>query len=268
MIIGVWGDDKTCKTTLALSAPKPLLSMEFDLGGFDRAKGRFLQDVSSGLITNKSYVMPVQFGSIDEINKSLRPSKIVVGMKELFYKFLMDYLTALKDPKISTIVIDTGTILWNITSQSYLQEKQEAQLDPAGNLRPGERSLRSSLSELEYREPNDRMRGIVYNAKNYNKHLIIVHHSADEYANQMNGKGEMVKMATGKKERSGWKRLGDAADLIVHTYTKQVVQADQRTVKRIPFCQIDLGTPLDIVGYEMQEPSYDKLMQIRQIYGA
>ncbi len=36
-IVGIWGEDKTGKTTLALTFPKPMKVMEIDIGGFTRA---------------------------------------------------------------------------------------------------------------------------------------------------------------------------------------------------------------------------------------
>ena len=65
MIAGIWGEDKSCKTTLALTFPKPLIFMEFDIGGFQRAIYRFNGDYQSGLIKYESYPMPMTFGKFD-----------------------------------------------------------------------------------------------------------------------------------------------------------------------------------------------------------
>ena len=55
MIIGAWGEDKCCKTTFALTFPKPMVFMEFDIGGFDRAIYRFQNEFDKGLIKYESY---------------------------------------------------------------------------------------------------------------------------------------------------------------------------------------------------------------------
>lgn len=246
MILGLWGDDKTGKTTLALTFPKPLILMELDIGGFDRAKYRFHKDVSSGMVIYQPYIMPFQIAKLDL--KTVRPSKIVVGMKELFYKFLGNYMKALEDDSVQTVVIDTGTLLWEIVCAGFLQEKQELQLDSQGNIKPGER-LRVSLQQFEYKEPNIRMRGIIYQAKAHGKHLVLTHHSRDEYGLVMR-KGEYVQDKTGKKERSGWTPLGDGADMIVHTTWK-----DGK-----PYCEVELSEVPPMCGMTFEEPSYEKIV--------
>src|SRR3990167_11494303 len=134
MIFSIWGEDKSCKTTLALTFPKPLVVMELDIGGFDRAIYRFQKD--SKLITHEMYAIPLQIGNmptdLNPAKLTVRPSKIIVGMKELFYQFLGKFIQHLTDDT-ATIVIDTGTLLYELTCMAYLQEKQEIQLDTSGN---------------------------------------------------------------------------------------------------------------------------------------
>lgn len=244
IIFGIWGEDKTAKTTLALTFPKPLVHMEFDVGGFERAKYRFKKDIASGDITTKIYAIPFQYGNFDPNKLTIRPSNKIVGMKELFYKWLADYMSHLQNDKVSTIVIDTATLLWEIVCTGYLQEKQE--------LRSPTDKPRVSLLPIEYREPNIRMRGIVYQAKAHGKHLVLTHHSRDQYG-VMPVRGEMVEQKTGKRERSGWTPLGDGADIIVHTYTKK----DTKGI--LPYCTVELAEVLSLVGMEFKEPSYDKI---------
>jgi hypothetical protein len=248
MIFGLWGDDKTGKTTLALSFPKPMLYQEIDIGGFERAKSKFLPEINSGQVIVKKYIMPLQFGNLDVAKLQITPSKKVVGMRELYYQILADYVIALRDPNIKTIVVDTGTLLWEITTDAYLQEKQEAQPD----------KLRAQLTELEYKEPNIRMRGFVYNAKAMDKHLVLTHHSREEYANAMVN-GQSTKAPTGRKERSGWKSLGDGADMIVHTYLKGAGKDAKY------YCQVDLTFTQAMAGFEMLDPTYEKLSKMEKM---
>ena len=267
MIIGIWGDDKTCKTTFALTAPKKLAHMEFDIGGYDRAKHRFKEAISTGdIITEHEghelrYVMPFQYGDMSDLNL-VRPSKIVVGMKELFFQFLSHYMKLVNDPEIATIVIDTGTLLWEVCSSSVLQEKQELQFTADGNLKPGQQ-LRTSLNTFEYREPNIRMRGVMYQAKANRTNLIITHHSTDQYGPVLRG-GEVKEEKTGKKERKGWNTLGDSADVIVHTFLKEIDTSKDDTpiMKLKPHATIDLAECIDLVGVELRIPTYDKVAKL------
>jgi hypothetical protein len=265
MILGLWGADKTCKSTLALTFPKPLAYLELDVGGFRRAvqndkRYDFAKEVADGKIlteykdgNGKTYSlrfpMPIQIGVVDYKNLTVRPSKIVVGMRELWYRLLVTYITLLNDPAISTIVIDTATLLWELCHTTVLQEKQEAQLDQNGNVLFGEK-LRVQLTELEYREPNLRMRGLCYQAAAHNKNLVMVHHERPEYGMMM-VKGEMQKAETGRMERAGWNRLGDSADLIVHTYMKKG--------SITPYCKVDLAEIKELEGMEIEVPTYDKI---------
>lgn len=276
-VIGIWGDDKAGKTTVALTAPRPILYMEYDIGGFERARRNIgdihISDwVKDGSIIHKRYVMPFQVANFDPVKNIVRPSKIVTGVKELFYRWLGDYMKAVQDTKVASIVIDTGTLLWEVVTASFLQEKQELQLDNNGNVRPGEK-LRTQLLQIEYKEPNIRMRGIVYQAKANGKHLIMTHHSRDEYGIIRQSDGTMGEGRTGKKERNGWAQLGDGADLILHTYIKeepviddttnrQIIVNGKKQVKRVPYCSVDLAEVQELVGMEFREPTLDSITEV------
>lgn len=273
MIAGIWGEDKTCKTTLALTFPKPLAHMEFDIGGFDRAN-RNVNDIkirnwveqgliikeykdASGQVHRLRYVMPFQ--QIDPVTTLIRPSKIVTGIKELYYQWLVDFMHLLKDPAIQTIVIDTGTLLWEVCNTCYLQEKQEIQLNPDGSVRQGEK-LRVQLTQIEYKEPNIRMRGTVYQAKAHEKHLVMTHHATDVYALMPNRDGTMSTQATGKRKRAGWTPLGDGADIILHTYVGYETSNTNPPVRKVVTkCKVDLAEVKELEGQEFREPTYDKI---------
>ncbi len=270
IIFGIWGEDKTGKTTLGLTFPKPLAIFEFDVGGYDRAKWRFSKEVSEGLIIYKVYPMPIQA----KLAPTFQITERLVGFKELWRSFLQAYYEALTNPEIATLMIDTFTLNWEVGRHGFLQEKQEAQFDASGNLFPKER-LRERLLPIEYAEPNSRMKAIPHAAKSQNKHLVLTHHAKDEYKPMPTERG-IEDMRTGKKERAGWAPLGDVVDVMVETYLDKkpalkqgnvVIQpADEKTV---PYCKVCLsGLALELVGLEFREPSYDKIMeQINRIRG-
>jgi len=262
MIFGLWGEDKTCKTTLALTFPKPLVFMEFDIGGFQRAIYRFQQEFDQGLIKYEAYPMPMTFGKFDPTKLEVRPSKMIVGMKELFYRWASKYITHLQSPEVVSIVIDTATLHKTITDDAYLQELQERQLpiDPNTGKGSDGKTLRTQLQQIEYREPNNRTRGILYQAKANNKHLILVHHARDEYKPMPQRDGTVANSATGKRERAGFPTLGDSADVIVHTYW------DDKLGK--PFCKVELAEVKTLEGMVFEEPTFDKINQaIKMIKG-
>lgn len=254
MIIGCWGEDKSCKTTFALTFPKPLIFMEFDIGGFQRAIYRFQQEFDEGLIRYEAYPMPMTFGKFDPTKLEVLPSKQVVGMKELFYKWASSYVKHLQDSNIATIVIDTATLLKQVTDDCYLQELQEKQMetmDPITHLDKDKKPLRTQLLQIEYREPNTRTRGILYNAKSSGKNLVLVHHARDEYKPMPQRDGSIASGPTGKRERAGFATLGDSADIILHTYW------DASKMK--PYAKVELAEVKTLEGMVVEEPSYDKL---------
>jgi len=241
-----------------MSFPKPLVDMEYDIGGFQRACRNMpnlpIKDwYTQGLIKLETYPIPFQIGKLDPVANIIRPSKIIVGMKELFYQFAGNYIRHLQNPDIRTIVVDTGTLLYEVTCTGYLQEKQEIQMDANGNLLPSEvkKGLRVSLLPIEYREPYIRMRGFIYQAKAYNKNLVLTHHASDEYGLVRNSKGEVVEGKTGKRVLHGWGQLGDGADVLGNTYW------DKATKK--PYFKVELAEVKELEDMVFEEPTYDKI---------
>lgn len=268
-ITGIWGEDKSCKSTLAMSYPKPLVVMEFDIGGFERACRNhphlpIKQWVEAGLIIYEEYALPLQGVKMDSAgNVTFLPSKAINGIKELFYKWLSQYFKHLQDPNIKTIVVDTGTLLYNtVICDGYLQELQEKQLaDPTNR-----GALRSQLQQQEYREPYDRMRGITYQAKRSKKNLVLTHHAADEFKPMLQKDGSIAKSATGKRERHGWRDLGDSVDYMIHTYiVNEPIMVDGKNsgqTKAVPYGKIEIAEVLELAGMEFREPTYEKIIQI------
>lgn len=274
-VVGIWGEDKTGKSTLALTFPKPMLVLEIDVGGFDRAvnpisvgnKMYHWQDlIKSGDITIKNYAMPFQTDQISNLSLGERtlasPSRKVKGMRELYYRLLQDYMDALDDPNIQTIVVDTGTLLWELTTSAYLQELQEKQFDQKGNLLPGEK-MRVQLQQIEYKEPNIRMRAFIYQSKVRGKFLIMTHHASDEYG-QIMVNGSLQKGPTGKRAMHGWNSFGDGADMIVQCFVKKVeMSQDPKVSDKMykPFCKVELTPVFPMKDMEIMEPTYETLVQ-------
>jgi len=256
IVVGIWGDDKSGKTSIALSFPKPMYYMEFDIGGYDRAKYGYpgcievpAKSEKEGLITRKYFVTPLQVA--DTVN--FRPTKIISGIKELWYEFLKTFMVEfITIPKIVTGVIDTGTLLWDTITGSYLQEKQELQLDLQGNVKPNER-LRVSLLPVEYKEPNIRMRGLIYQVRVHNKNLVLLHHSRDEYGPMPNPKtGQVEEARTGRKERSGFASLGDSTNWMMRTVNNSGKF----------HAEMGIGTvPPQMVGIKIPNPTYNDIVK-------
>ncbi len=256
----LWGEDKSCKNTLSLTFPKPMVDMEFDIGGFERSC-RNLPNLpikdwhKQGLIKLEQFIMPFQIGQFDAVKDNVRQSKIVIGMKELFYEFAGRFITHLKDPAISTIMVDTGTLLYDITCQAYLQELQEKQLPllPNGMGRDN-KPLRTQLLPIEYREPYIRMRGFAYQAKAFKKHLVVTHHASDEYGPVRQRDGSVMESKTGNRVMHGWTQWGDSADIVGHIYW------DKKEMK--PYFKVELAEVKELEGMVFVNPNFDDISLI------
>jgi hypothetical protein len=213
----IWGPEKSTKSTLAGSFPKPMAHFDFDMG-FERAMYRFSNGTppqeeefgwtvhtADGTIT--SYRMPTPF------TIHIQPGQPLKGYRELWNNFLALYLKALEDKSIKTVVIDTATQAWQICHMAFLQEKQEQQI------LNGEKKLRERLIPIEYAEPNARMRSIEQAPKVYGKHLVLTHYQTDVYANRLSG-DRMEEYKTGEKELDGFRATANLSDIVLQTSVK------------------------------------------------
>ena len=241
IVIGIWGNEKTCKTTLALTSPKPIAYFEFDLGGFKRASSRFREEIESGLVISKTYYIPPQMG--------VR----LTGYKEAWYSFVVDFVKALEDDNVATMVVDTSTKCWEVCHKAFLQEKQDVQMDSNNKLRSGESRLRESLLPVEYGEPNARMRAILYAPRTRNRNLILVHYEGDEYVNKPNPRSGIIEsVASGRRTMEGFRHTQDSVDLMVQTI---------RENGKLPKGIISLcGLSISSEGFEAVEPTFEKIM--------
>jgi len=254
MIVVIGGDEKTGKTTMGLSFLKPLHYFEFDIGGFDRAIKMFKNELH--LITRKQFPTPLQALTVD---KKLVSSKIIIGMKELWYNFLTEFYESCMTPEVQTITIDTWFQVWEMVRLAVLQEKQEAQLDESGRLKKGEERLRTNLLQIEYAEPNARMRNLLFYARGMGKNLVLITYDRDQYKPQLDESGRLVEVRTGKKDFALWGETLKHADVALR------LRIDDKSNK--PVAQVVLPglLPIEAVGTEIDN-FYDSLENLLKIY--
>ena len=216
LVVSLVGEEKTGKSTFATTAPPPVAYAELDPGGLDRAIWR-LNDKAKANIHRANFYVPQQADptSLATLRSTIqlkREGKIanranlrqvqngaLVGMTELWYEFLSWYIEQLDDPAIRSIVIDSGSLLWDLCHQSHLQEIQ--------SLSPG----RTSLTSFEYADPNTKMKGIIAAAQQTDKNLIFIHHTDNEYQDVIiDGKKESI--VAGQKHK-GWNHIRPLIDL-------------------------------------------------------
>jgi hypothetical protein len=233
-IVSVVGQEKTGKTDWTMSAPGPILWMEMDIGGFDRAIWRYPNkrvvhlnpgadynkaldgEWSDDLIIHRDYMPPVQAdtASMSALkamvkNNVTNPSNVarikptgggvLAGYANLWYdRYITEFIVGLETPEIKTIVVDSATLLWTLCHTALLEEKQ------------AKSPTRESLIEIEYAEANKRMESLIALAREYKKNLVYIHHVTDKYA-VMNIEGRSQSVPVGEKH-AGWKHITKFVD--------------------------------------------------------
>jgi hypothetical protein len=267
-VMVVKGDNKTGKSTVCLTAPKKIGYQEFDAGGYNRASHRF-PGIEENVVL-KRYLEPrdQQRLKLGLVKKKVGLDAQVRGMRELYIKATEDYLAFLDDPEIQTVVWDSGPKFWRIITASVLQEKQEAQIaqfiKSRGESALHEIKLRERLLQIEYSEPNERHRNFIYAARESGKNLIIVVTLRDEYKKQLDSRGDVVDMPTGRKEADGWSwdHMKQEVDLVIDTRVeaKQTKENGRTTNQYTPHAKVTLsGEGLEILDLDLEAPNWSTL---------
>ncbi len=295
-VSAIVGEEGSCKTTMALSFPKPMFHFELDMDGFARASWRFVKehpelkvkrcdkdedltqiDFSQFDIITKPYPKPLQVNKLKGALTGEAPSarkfqqpKRVEGMKELWQAIVTDFVHA-GQQDIASIVFDSATKLWNVAHNARLQELQDIQEYKWKKEHPNtpmpEDEYRERLQPIEYGQPNDRMTTVMDTGKSFRKNLVLTHYPTDEYGMVPDGKGGLVEGKTGKQVIDGFKHTAKECSLIVWTEVKESIgQGGKKTktpVAKITKCGIE-GMGLDAVGKEIMA-SFDGIISLRNL---
>ena len=255
MIGIIGGEEKKGKTTFAISFPKPMLYLEFDVGGFDRAKHRFNPE-ELAQIQLEQFPSPLK---VEFKSKSNIESLKLFGEVERYQRFMGIFNTGCMDGSIKTIVMDTWFQTYELVRQAYLQTLQEAQLDDNGVLKKGEQKLRESLKPVEYTQPYSKLRSLMFYARAMKKHLVLVTYGADEYKPQLRDDGKIEGVKTGKKILAGWHETEKHADIALWCNV-----TDGKPGATITLAGL---APLSMVGTELPSNDYETLIQALQLGG-
>ncbi len=232
-ITTITGEPGTIKSSLAITWPGPIAFYNLE-GGGRRAWG-YDALVASGDVTERLFPLPTK-----SITERWVP---LTGYLEAWRSITQQLEQDLA--KFPTVVLDTGTIMWALDRDAYLQELQ------TGN--PG----RKQLIQIEYGEPNRRMNGIYNLARGFQSNLVVVHHETDEYMQVMDPFGKPVmndgtplSITTGRKVPEGFKHTVALSDWVLHTKLRD----------NIPWASVEKsGYGLQMRGKEIEWPTYDKL---------
>ena len=203
MILSIEGDESTGKSTLAYTAPLPIVGLSTDMGheraiygsqfakwfkGLDiefvrYSKGGGKVDLPVTLSRGKDILIyelpaPIQFDPIKQ-----------VGYLEQWDYLLEVFMDQVQEPE-GSLVTDTMTLLNRNRRNAHLQFMQKK--DPS----------RSSLIQIEYGKPNEAIRDLYQAAQAFRKNMVVTHHLKQTYEPEIvNGKVEHI--WKGKYETDG-----------------------------------------------------------------
>ncbi len=246
--LATWGDIKTCKTTLGLTFPKPLVLLDLDRG-FHRARQRFTQyrilelklgeeltniHLDSGAeIIVVPYQMPIVFPG------QRNPESLL-----LWNKMIQDVYVACYHPNVKTINYDTGSVLWLLSRSAHLERVQT------------ENQSRQTLGQFEYNKPNTEMRALLTMPKAWGKNLVIEHHMAGKYEDVQKGNSLTTEKIQVGYTWEGWNRIGAIVDVIGQTYIARSSDGPPTPSLRLETCGLTLAAEGEIIT----NPTYESVL--------
>lgn len=214
IIVAVDGLDKHGKTNFALSAPKPMVYLDFDVGKegvVEKAPGR------KYICVTKPFVfLPSQVAwEVDD--DTARTKKVMAAAEPELTRFRKIYFEALekhvmliggKKHKARSIVIDTGSEAWAL-------------------LRLCEFGKLTKVMPHHYTEVNGFMRDLVRAAFDADVNVIWLHKLKAEWKDNAEGKGRK----TGVLERDGFDGMSYLVQANLLAYRVPANQVDTTNVK-------------------------------------
>ena len=253
-ITTIYGPEGTLKTSIALTWPGKVRYYDFDLG-FDRGWGA-QELVEKGIVSVKKIILP-------EKSITTRHQKLE-GFMALWQEFTVDFNQHCEDDSFHTLVIDTCTFLWALVRDAYLEELQIASVR-------ANKPMRKQLLQIEFGEPNGRMRSILNTPKAHEKHLVLVHHETDEYAVIIDSKthrpilddeGNPKSSTTGRKLPEGFKYTTKMSDWVLRTGLRY---EQSKLVGAVTIEKSARG--IDLVGLSFDWFKFSDLIQMLELYG-
>ncbi len=252
LVLGVWGEIKTAKTTLGLSFPKPLFHLDFDQG-IDRALPRFLDcrvlrvpdntplsqvNMQGADIITKPYILPIKW-----------PGQAIQGLIKLWESVMDDMRVACESSYIKSIIPDTGSGMWKMCTLAHLERLQLK--DPN----------RQSIIQIEYGRPNGEMRAMFSAGRKYYKNMAILHHVGGMYEEKFvpDGKGGLKKESIRIGDTwDGFGGMGQFVDIVAKTHKGSTDGSAPPLSLTFETC----GLTLAAEGMNIPTPSYDSILNL------
>ncbi len=256
MLLSIEGEEATGKTTLAYSAPLPIVGFAFDMGIERALYGGKYKDLFDGLRINMVPYTGSEAATVfDDMDITVfeLPAPIqldtvrIRGCVALWNYFLVRCVKALTDPNIKSVVIDTMTLARRIKINAYLEGLQD-------ECEKQHKDMREQLLQIEYGKPNDAIRDIYNTGAGVKKNLIATHHLTDEYKSAPTGRdGRIESSPTGKRILEGLTGTYRFVDVVM-----RMAKADKALTGELIKC----GYNLDLEGVKLEGPAWDSIVKL------
>lgn len=273
VVIALRGPMGSAKSSFALTLPGKKFIFDLEYGA-KRAVWRVPTDsytVWQPPLNMEFLKASLEFHKGDRIRGRIELRKIIQAR----------YLVFLQDPAYKVGVFDTAKELWTIFHSSFLEERQDEQLEKAIASAPkgapsdvieAHLEWKQTLGTFEYAQPNSWMANMITLARQpfFNKDLVLINHEKDIYTVRPDPtkRGELVSQPTGEKELDGWNKTLDLADWVLVTSNKfipSVNGAKAYTQFKVRVEKSPVGA--DLVGLELVDPTYEMLINIVKAQG-
>ena len=176
LILALDGKEKSGKTHFSLTAPDPIAYFAIDMGHEGVVRKFVDGEVASKIILRADKQIKVPDISVyDKKTDSLK-----IDATAAWEKMRSAYKAACESPTIKTVIVDTATEMWELLRLARLGKV--AQVKPQ-----------------HYGPVNAEMRGVVRDAYDSNKNVILIHKLKKEYKSDS---------WSGKYERAGFSDMG------------------------------------------------------------
>jgi hypothetical protein len=176
LIIALDGQEKCGKTHFSLTAPDPIAYFAIDLG-----HEGVVRKFTNGEVAEKTILRADKAIKIpDTVRFNKKQDTIKIDAEDAWDKMRKAYKAACQSSSIRTIVVDTATEMWELIRLARL-----------GKL--------SQVKPQHYGPVNAEMRGVIRDAYNSNKNVILIHKMKKEYKKEQ---------WSGKYERAGFSDMG------------------------------------------------------------
>lgn len=198
ILLSIEGPEKTGKTWLALSSlPQPVVYV-----GCDRDNSRLirvLQRKGRKILTGDPHLF-VAMPTDDILRQKDSDALAAVASRALkpWKAFKTDFLTALEDPNVKSIVADSGT-------KAYV------------NCRLGRFGKLLEIAPVLYSKTNMEFENILQIGKASDKIVVWINRIGDEYSRGSDSKGREVSNKTGGLKTLGYKEFNSVVEAVIRT---------------------------------------------------